>query len=105
MHTVSRMCITCHKRQPPDQMIRLVRAKNQVVFVSSVNSSADGRSAYICKNAVCIQKALDRKGKDAVSYALKVSPTPDVKKALLDFAHTLHGSAASQSDTTESRPA
>lgn len=94
MHTISRMCITCCTRQSPDKMIRIVRIKDQVIFVFPEDESLQGRSAYLCKKSACILKALDRKGKDAVSYALKVSLPPTVKTALRDFATKLSHATA-----------
>lgn len=91
MHTLSRMCITCCTRQLPEKMIRVVRTKEQVVLVLPKDVSGNGRSAYLCLQKKCILKALDRKGKDAVSYSLKTTVPAQVKTALRDFATTLDG--------------
>lgn len=86
MRTPLRMCITCSTRQPPEKMIRVVRMNNQVVFVAPEQKTVHGRSAYLCSSKECITKALDRKGKDAVSYALKMTIPPEVQSALRAYS-------------------
>ena len=51
------MCAACALRSPKDQQdfLRVVRLKNGDVVLDS-NGTAEGRSAYVCRNEACVRK-------------------------------------------------
>lgn len=55
-----RMCVACREAKPQREMVRVVRNCDGVVTVDE-SGKADGRGAYICKSAACIEKAIREK--------------------------------------------
>ena len=57
-----RKCIACASRKPKSEFIRIVKPpknqKNQAFTLERGAAHKDGRGAYICKSADCIQKAI-----------------------------------------------
>lgn len=54
-----RTCIGCRMMKPKDALVRLVRRPSGEVIVD-VRASEEGRGAYVCKDAACLVRALDR---------------------------------------------
>ena len=52
----TRRCVGCGEHFPKKELIRVVRSP-EGVFSLDVTGRAQGRGAYLCKNAVCLQKA------------------------------------------------
>ncbi len=52
---VLRMCCVCRKMKPKPQLIRVVKTKNNEIFVDETGK-VDGRGAYVCKEQQCIEK-------------------------------------------------
>lgn len=55
-----RKCIVCNERKEKRNLIRIVKNKEDNVFVD-YNGKANGRGAYICNTKECIEKALKTK--------------------------------------------
>ena len=70
-HIAERTCCGCFSKRPVDALLAVTRLKDGSVAINADNSLS-GRSAYLCRNKFCIAKAKNRKGKDGVSYSLKV---------------------------------
>ena len=51
-----RKCVGCGEMKPKASLIRIVRSKEGDVFIDPTNK-ANGRGAYICRNAECLKKA------------------------------------------------
>jgi uncharacterized protein len=55
-----RMCLGCHEMKPKKELLRIVHNKDNEIIVDATGRKA-GRGAYICRNAMCFEKA--RKGR------------------------------------------
>ncbi len=54
--TPMRMCTGCREMQPKNTLIRIVKTpEGEIKFDST--GKLNGRGAYVCKNAVCLDKA------------------------------------------------
>lgn len=54
-HTPTRTCLGCRRHRPKAEMLRLVRRPDGRVDADRV---ADGRGAYVCADAECLERAL-----------------------------------------------
>lgn len=52
---LQRMCAVCREKKEKDSLLRVVRQSDCAVL--DLNGKIQGRGAYICKTAECIQKA------------------------------------------------
>lgn len=55
-----RKCIVCNERKEKRELIRVVKNKENQVFVDR-NGKANGRGAYICNTNECLNKAFKTK--------------------------------------------
>lgn len=55
-----RMCLGCMEMKPKRELIRVVKNKDGEVFVD-LTGKKNGRGAYICKNATCLESAFKNK--------------------------------------------
>ncbi len=55
---LSRLCITCRARRLRQDLIRLTVVRSGEVFVNHGPKLVCGRSAYLCKQEKCVEKAL-----------------------------------------------
>ena len=69
-----RRCVGCYTPHDKSSLVRVVKAPDGKVFLDE-KGHADGRGAYICKKAECLEKALKTR---AVSRALKCEIPADV---------------------------
>ena len=76
-----RMCCGCMQRRPKEELIRIVRMNESVSVDYSKKGS--GRPAYICADAVCIEKAKKRK---TFSRNLKCEISDNLYDELLKLA-------------------
>ena len=61
MHTTyERRCVACRQAHLKQEMIRVCRVGEEYVIDDTYK--LNGRSAYICKNADCINKVINKKG-------------------------------------------
>lgn len=61
-----RKCIVCREHATKDQMLRIVRYRGAVQI--DLTGKMNGRGAYVCRNATCIQQMID---KNYLSRALR----------------------------------
>ena len=54
-HTPTRTCLGCRRRRPKGDMLRLVRRADGHV---DADRAANGRGAYVCPDAECLERAL-----------------------------------------------
>ncbi len=73
-----RKCIVCQDRDAKKDLIRIVKTKENEVFVDKTNK-ANGRGAYVCIDDSCIEKAIKKK---ALNRAFKIEINDEVYEAL-----------------------
>ena len=56
-----RKCIGCQEMKPKQQLIRIVKTKDDIVCLDPTGK-ANGRGAYICRTSACLEKAFLNKG-------------------------------------------
>ena len=54
-----RMCVVCRQMKPKEELVRVVRLNDEIEFDETFK--AQGRGAYICKCAECINNARRRR--------------------------------------------
>ena len=55
--TPMRMCVACRTMRPKKELLRVVRTPEGSVLVDRTGR-ANGRGAYVCGDAACVNKAL-----------------------------------------------
>ena len=75
-----RTCIGCRQSKEKKELIRIVRDKENNVFVD-LTGKQNGRGAYICKDAECLKKAIKSK---ALNRAFKIEVPNEVYENLLE---------------------
>ena len=80
-----RKCVGCSESKPKKELIRIVKNKEQEVFIDETGK-ANGRGAYVCKDIKCFNKAIKSKaiykalGKDLSEEAIE-----SLRKSLSDL--------------------
>ena len=69
-----RMCVACRTGRPKKELIRIVKNKEDQVFVDTTGK-APGRGAYLCPDVACLEKAYKTK---AISRALECEMTEEM---------------------------
>ena len=64
-----RTCIGCRQSKDKKELIRVVRNKENQIFVD-LTGKQNGRGAYICADEDCLEKAIKNKG---LEKTLKIS--------------------------------
>lgn len=54
-----RMCVSCRQMKPKTELVRIVNVGNSVIVDTS--GKINGRGVYLCKNNVCVERALKNK--------------------------------------------
>ena len=75
-----RKCIACQERDNKKKLIRIVKNKDNEIFLDPSGMS-NGRGAYVCANHEFLSKAIKSK---ALNRAFKMDVEDDVYKHLLD---------------------
>lgn len=52
-----RMCVGCREMKPKKELLRVVKSPEGAVSID-VTGRKPGRGAYVCKSAVCLEKAI-----------------------------------------------
>lgn len=52
-----RKCIVCNQQKGKEDLIRIVKSKDGNISIDN-SGKLNGRGAYICKDKVCIEKAI-----------------------------------------------
>lgn len=55
-----RTCMGCNEKKPKKELVRIVKNKNGEIFIDRTGK-ADGRGAYICDSAECLEKIIKSK--------------------------------------------
>ena len=76
-----RKCVGCGEYKPRENLIRVMKNENGGELVINPNSKTFGRSAYLCYNHDCINKALC---KNKLSKVLKTQINDELKGKLID---------------------
>lgn len=66
-----RQCVGCGEMKAKKEMIRVLRTEDEGIILDSTGKK-NGRGAYICPNAECLQKARKSKGLDR-SFKMTIS--------------------------------
>ena len=75
-----RTCMGCNEKKPKKELVRIVKNKEGQIFLDPIGK-ANGRGAYICKDAECLQKAIKSK---ALNRAFKIEVPNEVYENLLE---------------------
>ena len=67
-----RTCCGCKQSFPKKELIRIVRTQDNNVEVD-LTGKMNGRGTYICRSAVCLEKA-EKSGGIARSLGIQISP-------------------------------
>ena len=73
-----RMCVSCREMKPKKELARIVRTPEEKVLLDA-SGRANGRGAYLCKNRICLEKAVKSR---ALERALEVKIEPETYDAL-----------------------
>ena len=84
-HVPQRTCIACRQTEAKRGLIRLVRTDQGQVEVDPTNRRA-GRGAYLCPTQDCWETGLK---KDRLEYALRTKISPQNRRQLAEFSHSL----------------
>jgi uncharacterized protein len=69
MSTPARTCLGCRRVRGKALLVRLVRDVNGVVVLDRAGTS-HGRGAYVCAEAACVERALQRR---CLTHAFRTS--------------------------------
>lgn len=75
-----RMCVGCQEMKPKKELVRVVRTPEGTVELDP-SGKKNGRGAYMCPNAECLQKAI--RGK-RLEKAFQQAIDPEVLEKLAD---------------------
>jgi uncharacterized protein len=87
-----RKCVGCNEQKPKKELIRVVRNKEEEVFID-VTGKANGRGAYVCPDARCLAKAMKR---DSLSRALQIKIGDELYRSLQDELEAKKGDMMSK---------
>lgn len=73
-----RQCLGCGEMKSKKEMLRIIRTAEGEVFLD-VTGKKNGRGAYICKDAGCLEKARKKK---ALDRSLKIEISDEVYELL-----------------------
>lgn len=65
-----RQCVGCGEMKSKKEMIRVLKTEEAIIL--DTTGKKNGRGAYVCKNAECLQKAKKSKGLDR-SFKMTIS--------------------------------
>jgi hypothetical protein len=72
-HKPQRTCIICRQTKDKRDLLRVVRTP-EGDFIIDPTGKANGRGAYLCRQATCWQKGLQPQ---RLAHALKATPTSE----------------------------
>ena len=79
-HTPERMCVTCRKHKPYNELMRITVIDG--VATIDENNKNFARGAYICKSRECIEKA---EKKNIIERHLKCEKNPELYKKAVEM--------------------
>ena len=74
----TRKCVGCGEMKEKKDLIRVIKTPEDEILLD-VTGKANGRGAYICKNAECLRKALKNRG---LERSLKAQIPEEVRSRL-----------------------
>ena len=84
MHKPERTCVACRKKSDKMEFLKVVKNGDKVLIDES--GKLDGRGAYVCKNEICIKKAIKTK---AFNKSFKCNINEDLYKNLENYLQNL----------------
>ena len=81
MTDIKRKCVGCGQMKNREDMIKITRRNTDGELIINPDSKTFGRSAYLCYNHDCINKALY---KNKLSKVLKTQINNELKGQLID---------------------
>lgn len=84
-----RQCIGCRERRPKRELVRVVRSPEGVVSLDR-SGKANGRGAYLCRDAACLHLAVKS---NALARALEATVPESVLERLAKELEQDNGSA------------
>ncbi len=73
-----RTCCGCRESFPKKELVRIVRQPDKELRVD-LTGKLNGRGAYICRNSLCLQKAVKT---GSIARSLEISVTEEIYKRL-----------------------
>ncbi len=58
-----RMCVGCREMKPKKELVRVVRNAEGAIGIDPIGK-APGRGAYLCKSAMCLERAVKSRALD-----------------------------------------
>lgn len=80
-----RQCIGCHEMKNKKDLIRIVKTEDAGMIID-LTGKKNGRGAYICPNAACLEKAAASRGLER-SFKMQIDKSvyENLKKELENF--------------------
>ena len=79
-----RMCVGCREMKEKRELLRVVHTPDGTVFLDRTGK-ANGRGAYVCKSAQCLQKAVKtRQLERALSCPISQEVFESLQKAMAE---------------------
>ena len=80
----TRMCVGCREMKEKRELLRVVHTPDGTVFLDRTGK-ANGRGAYVCKRAQCLQKAVKtRQLERALSCPISQEVFESLQKAMAE---------------------
>ena len=80
----TRMCVGCREMKEKRELLRVVHTPDGTVFLDRTGK-ANGRGAYVCKSAQCLQKAVKtRQLERALSCPISQEVFESLQKAMAE---------------------
>jgi hypothetical protein len=73
-----RKCLGCGEMKPKNELVRILRTDEEEVVIDFTGKK-NGRGAYLCSNAQCLDKAIKTKG---IARSLKMAVPAQVYEQL-----------------------
>ena len=82
--TPVRTCVVCRQGKSKEELLRVIKTPEGAVRLDA-SGKANGRGAYICRDAACISAARKKKGLDrSLKTAVPESVYEELEKVLTD---------------------
>jgi predicted RNA-binding protein YlxR (DUF448 family) len=94
-HIPYRTCIGCREKKRQRALVRIVRTPEGHVVIDE-QGKAQGRGAYLCRNAACWEAALKH---GSLNRALRTTVRPEEIETLRAHAETLSGDVDAGADS------
>ncbi len=76
-----RTCVGCFEKFLKKELIAITRLQNGNVVLDTAKNSL-GRSVYLCRKISCFNKAVKRRGQNALQYGLKTAISTGILEEL-----------------------